>query len=92
MGHFGKKGRIYAAGVLHFSIFCVFIDEGGAFERKNLYIRSRVQHFGKKGCIYALGKKVPTLFGKIRNIRLGSENSEKSENISGIFTKNIVCS
>jgi hypothetical protein len=38
------------------------------------------------------GQKVPTLSGKIRNIRLGSENSEESENISGSFTKNIVCS
>ena len=28
VGHFGKKGRIYAVGVLHFSIFCVFIGEG----------------------------------------------------------------
>ena len=63
--HFDEKSRIY--------------DLGGAFERKNLYIRSRVQHFGKKGCIYALGRKVPTLFREKGNIRLGSE---KSENMS----------
>jgi len=38
------------------------------------------------------GQKGPTLSGKIRNIRLGSESSEESENISGSFAKNVVCS
>jgi hypothetical protein len=51
-----------------------------------------VQHFGKKGCIYALGRKIPTLSGKIRNIRLGSESSEESENISGSFANFFVYS
>jgi hypothetical protein len=38
------------------------------------------------------GQKVPTLSGKIRNIRLGSENGEESENIFGSFGKVGVCS
>ena len=65
----------------------------GAFERKNLYIRSRVRNFELENVITTVrGRKVPTLFREKGNIRLGSENSEESENISGSFANFFVYS
>lgn len=52
-----------------------------------------VRNFDPKNVITTVrGKKVPTLSGKIRNIRVGSESSEESENIFGSFANFFVYS
>ena len=64
--------------MLHFLIFCVFIGEGwDTLAKKAVYppweekLRQGAKFWSGKRNNYGGGKKVPTLSGKIRNIRLG---------------------